>query len=190
MVDLHGCCVLADYVKHKIIVKWCLEIVHCCFFTPVKYYFHFKLEFGITFKMLLKKIDFFFMFASTGTGTGSSDPLTWQKSLLLSSERAHILFSQGYTSTDRSQGLQKMIRGRPHYYEWYAVVNFVRLCFVHVCVASLFLFWCLGRKFFLMTLEAPLKYQIHNSGCVLNHHGDVRAAQSLSLSGMTGIKVG
>lgn len=60
MVDLHGCCVLADYVKHKIIVKWCLEIVHCCFFTPVKYYFHFKLEFGITFKMLLKKIDFFF----------------------------------------------------------------------------------------------------------------------------------
>lgn len=158
------------------------------FFYSCKILFSFQAWIWDNFQNVAKKNIFFFMFASTGTG--SSDPLTWQKSLLLSSERAHILFSQGYTSTDRSQGLQKMIRGRPHYYEWYAVVNFVRLCFVHVCVASLFLFWCLGRKFFLMTLEAPLKYQIHNSGCVLNHHGDVRAAQSLSLSGMTGIKVG
>lgn len=88
------------------------------------------------------------MFASTGPG--SSDPLTWPKSLLLSPECAHILFSQGCKSTDRSQGLQKIIRGRPHYYEWHAFVNFWRLCFVHVwvCVASSFLFWCLGRKFF------------------------------------------
>lgn len=100
--------------------------------------------------------------------------ITNQNFLLLSPKHAHILFSQGYTSALHSQGLRKIIRGRPHYYQWHAFVLFLRLCFLHVCLCGKCIFVLMsGKKVCLMTLDAPLKYQIHHSSCVVNHHGDM-----------------
>lgn len=63
---------------------------------------------------------------------------------------------------------------QPHYYEWHAFVLFLRLCFLHVCLCGKCVFVLMsGKKVCLMTLDAPLKYQIHHSGCVVNHHGDM-----------------
>lgn len=135
----------------------------------VKYSLHFKLEYRITFKMLLKNRDLFSCLPPLALAHlihwPDWNPYCWARSAL-------IFYSHKVTHIQIAAKVCKKLWGRSHYYDWHASVNFLRLCFVHVWqVPICFDVW--EESFFLMTLEAPLKYQIHHSGCVVNHHGDV-----------------
>lgn len=109
---------------------------------------YFRLEFKVTFKILLKNRNIFHVC------------LLWPW-LIWSTDLTEILIVESRARSYFILARLHIYRLQPRFTKNYKMtasllwvacvfVNFSRLCFVHVCVceASTFLFWCLGRKFF------------------------------------------